>query len=97
MWPDFASSFHLAQYAFERFHRNLAPVLVEDFDEARHVRTLEVMRQVHVHVEAGDGVLHAYALVFHHHRVADALDADLVYGKVAHVMLALHVGNGVMF
>jgi hypothetical protein len=29
--------------------------------------------------------------------VADALDADLVYGKVAHVMLALHVGNGVMF
>ena len=32
---------------------------VEDLDEARHVRALEVVGQADVHVEHGDGVLHA--------------------------------------
>jgi hypothetical protein len=40
-------------------HRDLALVAVEDLDEARHVRALEVVGQADVHVEHGDGVLHA--------------------------------------
>ena len=82
---------HLAQHAFEVLDRNLALARVENFDEARHVGALEVMRQVHVHVEVGDGVLDAAALVRDPNRVADAFDADLVDGDLPGVGRALYV------
>ena len=88
---------HLAQDALERLDRNLAPVLIEYLDETRHVRALEVVRQVHVHVEAGDGVLDAVALVLDDDRMADALDADLVDRQLAGVGQILHVGDDVCF
>jgi desulfoferrodoxin (superoxide reductase-like protein) len=45
-------------------------VRIEDFDEARHVGALEVMGQADVHVEAGNRVAHAAALVQHLDRMA---------------------------
>ena len=60
-------------------------VAVENLHEARHVRALEIVRQMHVHVEHGDGVLHAPAAVAHLDRMADILDADLVDRQLAGV------------
>jgi hypothetical protein len=51
---------------------------LENFDEARHVRTLEVLRQIDIHVEFGHGVLCVAGLVANLNRVANAFDADLV-------------------
>jgi len=82
---------HLAQHAFEVLDRNLAFARIEDFNEARHVGALEIVRQVHVHVEIGDGVLDTVALVRHADRVTDALDADLVDGDLPGVDRTLYV------
>ena len=93
MWPASASrrSVISRQHGAERFDRDLALVPLQDLDEARHVRALEVVRQVHVHVEVGDGVLLAGRAVLDPHRVADVLDADPVDGELARVGAALHV------
>ena len=64
---------------------------VQDLDEARHVRALEVVGQVHVHVEVRDRVLLAARAVLDPHRVADVLDADAVDRDPAGVGAALHV------
>ncbi len=58
---------------------------VQDLDEARHVRALEVVRQVHVHVEGRDGVLLAGRAVLDPDRMADVLDADAVDRNAARV------------
>ena len=85
---------HLAEHALEGVDRDLALMRVEDLDEARHVRALEVMRQAHVHVEIGDSVLHAARALAHLDRMADGLDPDLVDGEPARVLGTLNVGNG---
>src|SRR5258705_115753 len=56
-----------------------------------HVRALEVVRQAHVHVEAGDSVLLARGSILDPHRVADVLDAHAVDGQFARVEARLHV------
>jgi hypothetical protein len=85
---------HVAQHGREILDRDLAFVAVEDLHEARHVRALEIVRQADVHVEHGDGVLHAGRFVLHLDRVADGLDADLVDRDVAGVGGVLDVGDG---
>ncbi len=85
---------HFAQDGFERFNRDFTFVHVEYLDEARHVRTLEIVRQVHVHVEHGNGMLHAAGFVLDFDRVADGFDADLVDGKMSGVGGVLHVLDG---
>ena len=81
---------HLHQHVAERIDGDL-PLMVQDLDEARHVRALEVVRQVHVHVEGGDRTLLARGAVLDPHRVADVLDADPVDGDLARVGASLHV------
>ncbi|MPN58712.1 hypothetical protein SDC9_206424 [bioreactor metagenome] len=54
---------------------------------------LEIVRQSHIHVERGDGVLDAAGFVADPDRVADGLDADLVDRNLAAVDAALYVGN----
>src|SRR5205814_10329978 len=78
------------QHAAKRLHRDLA-LAVQDFHEARHVRALEVVRQAHVHVETGDGVLLTRGSILDPHRVADVLDAHAVDGQLARVAARLHV------
>ena len=85
---------HLAEHMLERFHRNLALMTVEYFHEARHVRAFEIVRQVHVHVEIGDGVLLAAGTVADADRVTDILDPDLVDRNTARIGAALHVLDG---
>src|SRR5574338_491173 len=84
---------HLAQHRFEGLDRDLALVAVEDLDDARHVGALELVGQADVYVEAGDGVLHATALVDDFHRVAYRLDTDLVDRDLPAVRAVLHVGH----
>ena len=80
MWPGVGIQVlgHLLQHRAEGIDRNLALVPVQDLDEARHVRALEIVGQVHVHVEIGDGVLLAAGAVLDLDRMADVLDADPV-------------------
>jgi len=84
---------HLRQQRAKRFHRDLA-LAMQDLHETRHVRALEVVRQVHVHVEVGDRVLLALRAVLDAHRVVDVFDSDLVDRNLAGVGAALHVFDG---
>ena len=81
---------HFLEQRAERVHRDLA-LVVQDLDEARHVRAFEIVRQVHVHVEIGDGVLLATGTVLDAHRVIDILHADPVDRDAARVGTVLHV------
>ena len=82
---------HFREHLPERFHRDLALVLVQHLDEARHVRALEVVGQGDVHVEVGDGVLLAGAAILDAHRVVDVLDPHLVDRDLPGVFPALDV------
>ena len=84
---------HLHQHVAERVDRDLA-LVVQDLDEARHVRALEIVGQVDVHVEGRDRVLVADGAVLDPHRVAQLLDPDAVDGDPARVGAALHVLDG---
>ena len=70
---------------------------VENFNKALHVRALEVMRQMHIHIEDGDGVLHALAFVFDNNGVTYAFNADFVNRYLASIGRALHIGDGTDF
>jgi hypothetical protein len=96
MWPvrRVEALGHLRQHRAERVDRDFALVQVQDLDEARHVRALEIVGQRHVHVEVGDGVLVAAGAVTHAHRVVHVLDADLVDRDLARVGAALDVFDG---
>ena len=85
---------HLFQHLAERIDRNFALVAMQDLDEAGHVRALEVVRQVHVHVEIRDRVLLAAGAVLHFDRMIDILDADLVDRDLARIGMALHILDG---
>jgi hypothetical protein len=69
-------------------------VLIQYLHEARHVRAFKIVWQVHVHIESGDGVLHAHALVFNDNGMADAFDANFIDCQVAGVRAALYVCDG---
>lgn len=79
----------------ERLDIDPAAELVQNLDEPAHVRALEVMGQVHVHVDLGVDVLGAVGAVQHDDGIFDALDADLGDGDVAFVRLVLDVDHGV--
>src|SRR5665811_1628665 len=93
----FQTRHHFFQDTFERLDRYLALMLVEYLDEARHVRALEVVRQMHIHVESGDSVLNADTLVFDLHRVAYAFDADAIDRQVTRISRTLHIGNKILY
>ena len=59
------------------------------------MRPLEIMRQVHIHVEPGDGVLLTAAAVTNLDRMVDLLDPDLVDRYAAQVGPALDVRDRV--
>src|SRR4026209_1390999 len=84
---------HVAQHRLEGFHRDFAFVRVQDLDKTRHVSALEVVREAHVHIERGDGVLHAVAPIRHPYRMTNGLDSNLVDGQPAVVRRTLYVGN----
>ncbi len=67
---------------------------VQDLHETGHVRAFEIVRQIDVHVEIGDGVLFAAGAVLHLDRVIDVLDADFVDRNLTRVGMALHVLHG---
>src|ERR1017187_9664081 len=85
---------HFFQHLAEGIHRYFTLVAVEYLDEPRHVRALEVMRQIHVHVEICDRVLFAGGPILHFDRVVDILDPHLVDRDPARVGMALHVLDG---
>ena len=85
---------HFPQHSFEGIDANLFLVVIEDLHEAGHVRALEVMGQVHVHVEGGYGVLFTIIAIAHPHRMADILDADPVDGDASAVCAGLDIGDG---
>ena len=70
---------------------------IQDFDEPRHVRALEVVRQFDVHVERCDRMLNATVLVCDSHRVPDRLDTDLVYSQVPRIFRTLDIRNSYFF
>ena len=84
---------HLPQDIHEAVDGNFPFVAMQYLEEARHVRALEIVGQVHVHVEVGNGVLLTARTVLHAHRVQDFLHANPVDGNLAGIGTALHVFN----
>ena len=84
---------HFAEHRAERVDRDFA-LVVQDLHEARHMGALEVVRQVHVHVEGSHGVLLAGRTVLDPDRVADVLDAHPVDRDAAGIRARLHVLDG---
>ena len=74
----------------ERRHPDHA-LAMEDLDEARHVRALEVLRQGDRHAEVRDRVLQGLRAVVHLHRMREAADADLVDGEPTLVLARLDI------
>jgi hypothetical protein len=85
---------HLREHLLEGLDADLLLVLVEDLHEAGHVRALEVVGQIDVHVEGGDRVLFAIAAIPYPDRMTDVLDANLVDGDLAGVGAGLDIGDG---
>ena len=85
---------HFDQHLAERVDGDFALVPVQYLHESGHVRALEVVRQIHVHVEIRDRVLFAAGAILHLDRVIDVLDADLVDRNLTRVGMALHVLHG---
>jgi hypothetical protein len=67
--------------------------LLEQLDEARHMRALLRLGQRHVDVARRDRRLRRRVAVGKRQRVAQSLDADALDGDAALVALCLHVGN----
>ncbi len=66
-------------------------ILVEDLDEAAHVRPLEMVRQVDIHVDPRHGMLFFFTAIHNDNRIADVLDPDLVDGNITGVVLLLQI------
>ena len=75
--------------------REFVDFVMQYLDESRHVRALEVVRQVHVHVEVRDGVLISRRAILHPHRVVHVFHPDLVDRDLARIRAPLDVFNGV--
>src|SRR4051794_10908366 len=73
---------------------DLAPVPVEQLDEAAHVRALALVRQRHAHVDFGDGVLDALLPIADADRIAQPGDPGPLQIELARVLLAVHVAEG---
>jgi hypothetical protein len=64
---------------------------MQNLDESRHVRAFEIVRQVHVHVEGGNGMLLAIGAIAQLDGVPNILDADFVDRDTPMVSARLNV------
>jgi hypothetical protein len=65
--------------------------LIENLDEPAHMRPLEPVRQVHIHIDRGDGILAFLGLVEKSYRIGDGLYPDLLDIDPAMVSLVLNI------
>src|SRR5262249_15622420 len=68
----------VAQETRQRMHRQLAAMLVQNFDEAAHVGALVLVRQRHGEREVCDGPLFPPLTIEHNDRVAEIAHAYLI-------------------
>ena len=64
---------------------------MEHLDKAAHVGAFVMMRQIHGHIDHGDGVLGGLVTIPNAERETDIFDADAVDGDAAVVTLILRV------
>lgn len=70
---------------------NVAVEAIEDFNEPAHVGALELMGQVHIHVDFGHGILNFSGLIPHRDGIGDFLDADFPDIDSPVIALALNI------
>ena len=68
-------------------------MLIQDFNETRHVRTFEIMRQTYIHIKVRYCMLLAPGTVTDNDRMLYILNADLVYGDMTCVPNILGIWN----
>ena len=81
----------LFEHGAKRVHGDLTFLLMQDFDETRHVGALEVMRQVHIHVEISNGVLVMTGSVSNTHWMDNIFYAHFIDRELTMVFPTLHV------
>lgn len=72
-------------------HGQFPAMRVEDLQEAAHVRSLEVMGEIHRHVDRCDRVLGSLVAVANAQGKTDILDADSINGQSSVITLVLGV------
>ncbi len=93
-------SLHGVENIGDVFHMHHVAVGVEHLNEPAHVRALEFLRQIHVHPDGCDGVLHDMRLVAYLDGKTQAAHAHLVNAQfpvIALVLLVLHSGRRAVF
>ena len=83
----------LFQYGLKRLDVDLSPKIVEYFHKSAHVRALEMMGQVDIHIDGGVHRLCAAGAVQHNDRVFDVFHPDLFDVDVPGIFLALNVNH----
>ena len=73
------------------FEVNVAVEAIEDFYEPAHVGTLELMGQVHIHVDFGHSILNLPGLVQHCDGIGDFLDTNFPDIDSPMIALALNI------
>ena len=84
---------HLFQDGLKRLDVDLPPKIVEHFHKPAHVRALEVMGQVDIHVDGGVHRLRAAHTVQHDDRVFDVFHPDLFDVDMPGVFLVLNINH----
>lgn len=82
---------HGAEDAVNFTERDPAVVFSQNLDEAGHVRSLEVVGQVHVHADGGYRVLRFVLAVKHYNRMAQVAYAGFLKRDLTVVMSVLYV------
>ena len=84
---------HLFQNRLKRLDIDLSPKIVQHFHKPAHVRALEMMGQVDIHIDRGVHRLRAAFAVHHDDRVFDVFHPDLFDVDVPGIFLVLNVNH----
>jgi hypothetical protein len=82
---------HLLKDMMKTAKINLSMEPIQDLDKTAHMRPLEPMGQIHIHVDRGHGMLTLPRLIENCYGIRDGLDPDLFDIDASVVQLALDI------
>lgn len=85
------SLFHLLKDMMKARQIDLAMKPVQDLDKPAHMRALETMGQIHIHVDRGHRMLSRLRLIQYCYRIRNGLDSDLFDINAPVVQFALDI------
>ena len=84
---------HLFQNGLKRFNADLTFEFIEHFHKSAHVRALEMMRQVDIHIDGGIDRLRAAGAIKDNNRIFDIFYTDFFNVNIAEIFLVLNINH----